>query len=184
MSRLFYCWPQRWAAAVGFHKPTVGGLTPPTSPSQRASSPRLGQGGRLEILMQGIWPHRVHSPHNRISTVVALEPLPYGLPFSNPTTPASAVVDPFGSPSVPSGLCPSADAGDSHVRQGGPTRPPLGEGGRLTPTTGGARHSPLNLLPSRPEGRRLRRLSILADQCIAGRAQRLSWAVSGAGRWR
>jgi len=67
MSGLFYCWPQRWAAAVGFHKPTVSGAAPPTSPSRRALSPRLGQGGRGETLMQGIWPQRVHSPHNRVS---------------------------------------------------------------------------------------------------------------------
>jgi hypothetical protein len=115
MNALSYYWPLRWPAAVGFHKPTPQAARRRSTPSLRTSSRRLGQGGRVETIMQGIWPRGGHSPHNLVSTVVGLEPLPYGLPFSNPTTPAAAVVDPCGSPPVPSGLRPSADAGVSLV---------------------------------------------------------------------
>ena len=181
MKDVFWYCPQEWAKGVGFHKPTVGGLTPPTLPSQRALSPRLGQGGRVETLMQGIWPRRGHSPHNRISTVVGLEPLPYGLPFSNPTTPAAAVVDPFGPPTVPSGLRPSADAGVSHVPSA-PTRPLARRGWSAYADDCGRSEFPLEPPSERPKGGRLRRPLILDDQRIAKRAERPFWGLSAARR--
>jgi hypothetical protein len=113
------CRPQVLADAVGLRWPARSGLQ---ASSPRASSPRLEQGGTLENLMQGIWQHRSHSPHNRFSTVVVLA-LPNG--FANPTTPAPAVDDrrPMVTPStVPSGHCPSADAWGSQV-PATPTRP-------------------------------------------------------------
>ena len=74
MNALFYCWPLEWPKGVGFHKPTVRRAH---TTRQRASNPRLVQGGSIEILMQGICPNRSHSPHNLLSIVVGLTP-PYG----------------------------------------------------------------------------------------------------------
>lgn len=123
MNILFYCWPLKWPKGVGFHKPTVRRPSRPhCTTRQRALSPRLVQGGRFEILMQGIWPNRSHSPHNLISTVVGLA-TPIG--SAHPTTPTSTPVGrsrPLGPTGVPSGLCPSVDAGVSHVPVA-PTRP-------------------------------------------------------------
>jgi hypothetical protein len=120
------CRPQVLAKGVGFQWPTAGAFGSPAS-SSRASSPPLDQGGTLENLMQGIWQHRSHSPHNRFSTVVVLAS---SCGLANPTTPASAVGDrrPLVAPStVPSGLCPLADAGGSQVPPA-PTRPPARRG--------------------------------------------------------
>ncbi len=157
MKTLFYSWPQQWPKGVGFHKPAVRQPSRPhCTTSPRASSPRLVQGGSIEVLMQGIWPQPSHSPDNRTSIVVGPAP-PDG--SAHPTTPTSTLVDrsrPLGPTRVPSVLRPSVDAGVSHV-PAAPARPSLGGGGRLTPTTGAARNSPLYPLPSRPYGGRQRR---------------------------
>lgn len=113
MTKLFY-WPKEWAKTVGFHKPAARPVRPHIASSSRALSPPLDQGGTLENLMQGIWQQRGHSPHNRFSTVVVLAS---ASALANPTTPASAVVDPFGPPTVPAGLRPLADAGVVGLRR-------------------------------------------------------------------
>ena len=116
MNALFYYWPLEWPKGVGFHKPAVRRPgRPHYTTRQRALSPRLVQGGSIEILMQGIWPNRSHSPHNLLSIVVGLTP-PCG--STHPTTPTSTLIDhsrPLGPTRVPSGLCPSVDAGVSQV---------------------------------------------------------------------
>jgi hypothetical protein len=176
MSGLFYCWPQRWAAAVGFHKPTVGGLTPPTSPSWRASSPRLGQGGRGETLMQGIWPRSGHSPHNRVSPSSAR----FARWSREPDHPRRRRCR----PQVANGALGAAPLGGRGglARATGTCSPP-----RSARVVGLRRRRgrPAFLLepPSgRPRGGRQSRLLILDEQRIAERPKRPSWGLSAARR--
>jgi len=148
MNALSWYWPLEWPNRVGFPKPTA-----PAQPhgaraaSPRASSPRLAQGGRVELLMQGICPLCVHSPHNRRSTVVGLAS---SGDSAHPTTPGP-------SPSCYRSLGMALRGCAPWVTPGFRTclrhllTPWLAGGGRLTPTTARARNSPLNPLPSRPK---------------------------------
>jgi hypothetical protein len=177
MSGLFYCWPQRWAAAVGFHKPTVGGLTPPTSPSRQASSPRLGQGGRGKTLMQGIWPQGVHSPHNRVSPSSAR----FARWSREPDHPRRRRCRPFRVATGALGAAPLGGRGGLARAFGTYSTP---RSARVVGLRRRRGRSAFLLEPpsERPRGGRLRRLLILNDQCIAGRPKRPSWALSGARR--
>jgi hypothetical protein len=148
MNSLSWYWPLEWPNRVGFHKPTAPALTHGAqAATRRASSPRFAQGGRLELLMQGIWPPSVHSPHNRRSTVVGLAS-PSG--SAHPTTPGP-------SPSCYRSLGMALRGCAPWVTPGFRTclrhllTPWLAGGGRLPPTTERARNSPLNPLPSRAE---------------------------------
>ena len=179
MTGLFYCWPQRWAAAVGFHKPTVSGAAPPTSPSQRALSPRLGQGGRGETLMQGIWPQRVHSPHNRVSPSSA----PFAYRLRGADRPRRRRCRPFRVATGALGAPPLGGRGGL-ARAFGTYSPP--RSARVVGLRRRRGRSAFLLEPpsERPRGGRLRRLLILDGQSIAGRPKRPSWAASGVRRWR
>jgi hypothetical protein len=177
MSGLLYCWPQRWAAAVGFHKPTVGGLTPPTSPSQRALSPRLGQGGRGETLMQGIWPRGGHSPHNQVSPSSA----PFAFRLRGADRPRRRRCRPFRVATGALGAAPLGDRGGLARAFGTYSAP------RSARAVGSRRRrgrSAFLLEPpsERPRGGRLRRLLILDDQHVGPRAKRPSWGLSATGR--
>lgn len=110
-------WPMVLAKGVGYQWPT------PRDSNHRASSPRLEQGGSVEILIQGIWPAADHSPRNRISTVVGLATPGRS---AHPTAPLFAGVVrswPRGPSPVPLGRCPSANAWASQVPSA-PTRRP------------------------------------------------------------
>jgi hypothetical protein len=176
MTKLFYYWPKGWAKAAGFHKPTVRPVRPHIASSSRALSPPLDQGGRLENLMQGIWQQRGHSPHNRFSTVVVLASANV---LANPTTPAAAVVDPFGPPTVPSGLRPSADAGVSQVPTA-PTRPLARRGWSAYADDSGRSDFPLEPPSFAPRWWAAAPPPIVGDQQVAGPAKRPSYAVSEA----
>ena len=172
MTKLFY-WPKGWAKTVGFHKPAVRPVRPHITSSSRASSPPLDQGGRVENLMQGIWQQRSHSPHNRFSTVVGLASSSV---LANPTTPAAAVVDPFGPPTVPSGLRPSADAGVSQVPTA-PTRPLARRGWSAYADDSGRSEFPLEPPSFAPRWWAAAPPPIVGDQQVAGPAKRPSYAV-------
>ena len=175
MRQLFYC-PKEWAKGAGFHKPTVRPVRPHIASSSRALSPPLDQGGRLENLMQGIWQQRGHSPHNRFSTVVVLASANV---LANPTTPAAAVVDPFGPPTVPSGLRPSADAGVSQVPTA-PTRPLARRGWSAYADDSGRSEFPLEPPSFAPRWWAAAPPSIVGDLLVAGPAKRPSYALSEA----
>jgi hypothetical protein len=75
-------WPEALASSPGFHKPEE------SSPYRSALSLALGQGGSLassgrESIRQG----RTHSSSRRPAVVGLVDP-PYGLPSTDPTTPA------------------------------------------------------------------------------------------------
>ena len=175
MTRLFY-WPKEWAKTVGFHKPAVRPARPHIASSSRALSPPLDQGGRVENLMQGIWPQRGHSPHNRLSTVVGLASASC---LADPTTPAAAVVDPIGSPTVPSGLRPSADAGVSQVPTA-PTRPLARRGWSAHADDSGRSEFPLEPPSFAPGGWAAAPPLVFGDHRVAGPVKRPSYAISEA----
>ena len=98
--------PQVLAEGVGFQRPTPGAMGAlPSSP--RASNPRLEQGGSVKALIRGLSAFSEFTPQSGLDCRRLASPGG----FANPTTPAAAVVEPFGPPTVPSGLRPSADAG-------------------------------------------------------------------------
>jgi hypothetical protein len=173
MSYVFCYCPMEWAKGVGFHKPTVD----PTTPSSpRALSPRLDQGGMVETLMEGIWKSvkmasNPFTPQSRSDVVGSLR-----LRLQGPDHPRPDVV--LANAIGPAGQSPLGTRGFRTCLRHS-LHPPLGEGGRLTPTTWGARHSSLNLLPSRPSGGRLcRQASYSRDRHVAGRAEVPTWAIS------
>jgi hypothetical protein len=93
----------RWLAALpsnlGFHKPEVK----PLYESDPCVS--LGQGGTLvSSLRESVWASK-HSPPSRIPAAVGLAVPPYGLPSTDPTTPATAVQ--LRCSAVPSSRCAS-----------------------------------------------------------------------------
>jgi hypothetical protein len=78
-------WLTVLAHALGFHKPEAGPLY--------RSDPRLrlGQGGTLvSSLKESVWGGK-RAPSSRTPAVVGLAAPPYGLPSTDPTTPATAV---------------------------------------------------------------------------------------------
>jgi hypothetical protein len=176
-----HCKPQVLAEGVGRRWPAPSG---PQASSPRASSPQLEQGGTLENLMQGIWQHHSHSPHNRLSTVVVLA-LPNG--FANPTTPAPAIDDrrpPVAPSTVPSGLCPSADAWGSQV-PATPTRPIAGRGWSAYADDSGRSAFPLEPPSSAPRRWSFQGRTSLSDgQSAVQETRRLSTAGSAARRHR
>lgn len=175
MIRLFCYWPQERPILVGFHKPALRGEPQRSAPSHRASSPLLGQGGKVETLMQGIWTRCVHSPHNQVSTSsVRSAWRPRGPDHPRPVVvPALSL----GSNDGAAGLCPLRTRGSRtclrHL-----LAPSLGEGGRLTPTTLGARLSSLNLLPRALEEGGYAAFLSLADRCVGQSPKRPSWGIS------
>lgn len=172
MKDVFWYCPQEWAKGVGFHKPTPN---PATSSSRRASSPRLDQGGMVETLMEGIWQpvvmaYEPFTPQSRSDVVGSLRlrllgpdhPRPDGVPSS---------------PIGPAGRSPLGARGFRSCRRHS-LHPPLGEGGRLTPTTWGARLSSLtSFLRALAEGGYAAK-HLISDPHRAGRAQRPTWATS------
>jgi hypothetical protein len=78
-------WLAPLATKVGFHKPEAG---PPYESDPRC---RLGQGGTLgSSTRESVWASK-QAPLNRRPAVVGLVAPPYGLPSTDPTTPAPAV---------------------------------------------------------------------------------------------
>lgn len=77
-------WLAPLASGAGFHKPTVGPLYE-SDPDRRS-----GQGGTLvSSPKDSVWASK-HSSLSRIPAVVGLVAPPYGLPSTDPTTPATA----------------------------------------------------------------------------------------------
>jgi hypothetical protein len=74
------------ATALGIHKPRVAGDR--GSSCLRASSPHHEQGGSLPSSSRESAGASRHSPPNRRTAVVGLAAPPYGLPSTDPTTPA------------------------------------------------------------------------------------------------
>lgn len=75
-------WLAALATNLGFHKPEVG---PPYESDPRR---RLGQGGTLvSSLKESVWANK-QAPFSRIPAAVGLAAPPYGLPSTDPTTPA------------------------------------------------------------------------------------------------
>ena len=172
MKDVFWYCPQEWARGVGFHKPTAD---PTTSSSRRASSPRLDQGGMVETLMEGVWKSvemasQPFTPQSRSDVVGSLR-----LRLLGPDHPR-----PDGVPSSPigaAGRCPLRARGFRTCLRH-PLHPPLGEGGRLTPTTWGARLSSLtSFLRALAEGG-CAAVHLISDPHSAGRAPRWTWASS------
>jgi hypothetical protein len=82
-------WLVGLATTVGFHKPRATNLEHETRSSRlRASSPRHEQGGSLLSSWRESAGASRHSPPNRQPAVVGLAAPPYGLPSTDPTTPA------------------------------------------------------------------------------------------------
>jgi hypothetical protein len=78
-------WLAPLATKVGFHKPEVG------PPYESDPHPRFGQGGTLvSSPRESVWANK-QAPLNRIPAVVGLAAPPYGLPSTDPTTPAPVV---------------------------------------------------------------------------------------------
>jgi hypothetical protein len=78
-------WLAALATNLGFHKPEVGPLY--------RSDPRdpLGQGGTLvSSLKESVWANK-QAPYSRIPAAVGLAAPPYGLPSTDPTTPARSL---------------------------------------------------------------------------------------------
>lgn len=148
----------------------------PVAPAAPQYSLPLDQGGTLENLMQGIWQHPSHSPHNRFSTVVVLAS---ANALANPTTPASAVDDrrPLVAPStVPAGLRPLADAGGSQVPSA-PTRPPARRGWSAYADDSGRSEFPLEPPSFAPRWWAAAPPAIVGDVTVARPAKRPSYAV-------
>lgn len=78
-------WLAPLATRVGFHKPEAG---PPYESDPRCT---LGQGGTLvSSPRESVWANK-QAPLNRIPAVVGLAAPPYGLPSTDPTTPARSL---------------------------------------------------------------------------------------------
>lgn len=78
-------WLAPWVSGAGFHKPKVG------PPYESDPDRRSGQGGTLvSSPSESVWASK-HSSLSRIPAVVGLVVPPYGLPSTDPTTPATAV---------------------------------------------------------------------------------------------
>lgn len=129
------CRPKVLAEGVGFQWPTPGPREAGYTSSQRASSPRLEQGGTGKTLIRPTWlrldtnsqPAASKSRGSPQSALACRRLAPAGA-SANPTTPVPAGVDHdyVVPPPVPSvAATPSADAGCSHV-PAAPTRPPAG----------------------------------------------------------
>ena len=167
----WYC-PQEWAKGVGFHKPTV---SPAASSSRRASSPRLDQGGIVETLMEGIWQteemaFEPFTPQSPFDVVVSLR-----LRLRGADHPRPDVVLPNNI--GPAGRSPLGTRGLRSCLQHS-LHPPLGEGGRLTATTWGARLSSLtSFLRALAEGG-CAAVPLISTPHSAGRAPRPTWASS------
>ena len=167
MSELFWYCPLEWAKGVGFHKPTVD---PTRSSSPRASSPRLDQGGMVETLMEGIWKSvemalEPFTPQSRSDVVGSLR-----LRLQGPDHRRPDVV-------LPNNIGPSGTRRSrSCLRLS--LRPPLADGGRLTPTTGGARLSSLTSFLRALAVGGCAAMHLISVREVAGRAKRPSWAVS------
>jgi len=78
-------WPVPLATAVGFHKPRV------RPPYQSDSCHRREQGGTLVSSRRESVRASAIAPLNRRPAVVGLAAPPYGLPSTDPTTPAPTV---------------------------------------------------------------------------------------------
>ena len=175
MNNVFWYCPQEWANAVGYHKPTLERAQKRSSSSRRASNPRLDQGGSVEKLMEGIWNgaevgHLPFTPQSRFDVVGSLRRW-----LREPDHPR-----PDG---VPSSLLGAAGPGPLRTR-GSRTclrhilAPSLGGGGRLTPTTWGARLSSLtSFLRALAEGG-CAAVHLISDPHNAGRAPLRTWAIS------
>ena len=172
MKDVFWYCPQEWAKGVGFHKPTPN---PATSSSRRASSPRLDQGGMVETLMEGIWQteemaFEPFTPQPPFDVVGSL-----GLRLRAPDHPRPDGVP--SSPIGPAGRSPLGARGFRSCRRHS-LHPPLGEGGRLTPTTWGAWHSSLtSFLRALAEGG-CAAVHLICDPHCAGSARRPTLAIS------
>lgn len=153
--------PKVLAKALGFRKPT------PNASSHQASSPRLEQGGRLEILMQGIcFEASCLSPFTPQSAFDCRR-LASTAGLANPTTPASAVLR-----TVPS--VPSADAAGSHV-PAAPTLPLARRRWSAYADDSGRSAFPLEPPSFAPEGVAAERPAISGnDATVAFRSIRLS----------
>jgi hypothetical protein len=161
--------PKVLAKALGFRWPT------PQASSSRASSPLLEQGGRLEILIQGIcFEASCLSPFTPQSSFDCRR-LASTDGLANPTTPASAGLRPV--PSVP-----SADAAGSHVPTA-PTHPLARRRWSAYADDSGRSAFPLGPPSFAPEGVAAPRPAISRkDASVAFRSIRLSQAVLRARR--
>lgn len=79
-------WPAPLATALGFHKPGAARSARHSRP--RASSPRHEQGGSLSASARESARASSPSSRTRRTAVVGLAAPPYGLPSTDPTTPA------------------------------------------------------------------------------------------------
>ncbi len=161
--------PKGLAKTVGFRWPT------PNASSQRASSPRLEQGGRLEILIQGICFEASCLSSLTLQSAFDCRRLATPRGYANPTTPASAVLR-----TVPS--VPSADAAGSHV-PAAPTHPLARRRWSADADDSGRSAFPLEPPSFAPEGVAAARPAIsLHDATVAFRSIRLSQAALRARR--
>ena len=164
MKDVFWYCPQEWAKGVGFHKPTAD---PNTSSSRRASSPRLDQGGIVETLMEGIWQteemaFESFTPQSPFDVVVSLRLRLRGADHPRPDVVLPNNIGPAGrSPLGARGL-------RACLRHS--LHPPLGEGGRLTATTGGARLSSLTSFLRAPAEGGCAAMHPISESPVAGRA--------------
>ena len=170
MTKVFWCYPLRWPRGIGFHKPIPGAMR---SSSRRASSPRLDQGGSIEALIEGIWRtaemnRSPSTPQSRFDVVVSLRRWLRG-----PDRPRPKVVHSLTLAATlgPAGRCPLGTRGlRTCLRH--PLRPPLGGGGRLTPTTLGARLSSLTSFLRALEVGGFAAMNPISGRRVAGRAER------------
>jgi len=172
MTNVFWYCPLEWPKEVGFHKPTAN---PASSSSRRASNPRLDQGGMVETLMEGIWPtaemaSKPFTPQSHFDVVGSLR-----LRLCEPDHPR---------PDVIRKRIAIGAAGRSPLRTRGSRTclwhllaPPLGGGGRLTPTTWGARLSSLTSFLRALEEGGCAAAHLTADAYVAGRAEGPAWAA-------
>jgi hypothetical protein len=176
MSDVFWCWPMEWAKGlakgVGFHKPTVG---PATASSPRASSPGLDQGGIIETLVEGIWKSVEMAswpvtPQSRSDVVGSLRLRLQGPDHRRPDVVLPNNIGPAGQSPL------GARRSRSCLRHS--LRPSLGDGGRLTPTTGGARLSSLTSFLRALAVGGFAAVHLISDPYVAGRANGPFWAVS------
>ena len=173
MNDVFWYCPLEWAKEVGFHKPTPD---PAASSSRRASSPRLDQGGMVETLMEGIW----HTAE------MASEPFTPQSPFDVVGSLRLRLREPdHPRPDVIRKRITIGAAGRSPLRTRGSRTclwhllaPPLGGGGRLTPTTWGARLSSLTSFLRALAVGGCAAVHLIRDAYIAGSAEELAWATT------
>jgi hypothetical protein len=167
--------PKGLAKRVGFRWPTPKRAFPALTSSPRASSPRLEQGGRREILIQGICFHASCISAFTPQSASACRRLATPRGYANPTTPASAGLRPV--PSVP-----SADAAGSHV-PAAPTHPLARRRWSAYADDSGRSAFPLEPPSFAPEGAAATRPAISRkDATVAFRSLRLSQAALRARR--